>query len=272
VNADRNLAWWNERAALHGQDGRFYDTEAFLAGADAITTRELDALTAAAGSIAGTRLLHVQCHLGLTTLTLARRGAVASGLDFSSVAVARARELARLAELDATFVVADAQAIPSELDGRFDVVFASYGVIMWIASMAAWMRSAARALAPGGALVLLEGHPITMLVRSSDPPELWGPYLGGVGVERVDRGSYAAPDAETVNDATVLYRHGLGEIATAAADAGLRLEELTEWMDEPADDRDEPFDGTFRSTEGRARLAFAGADLPLQLSLRARKP
>jgi hypothetical protein len=70
----------------------------------------------------------------------------------------------------------------------------------------------------------------------------------------------------------VLYRHGLGEIATAAADAGLRLEELTEWMDEPADDRDEPFDGTFRSTEGRARLAFAGADLPVQFSLRARKP
>ena len=41
------------------------------------------------------------------------------------------------------------------LDGRFDVVFASYGVLAWIRDVIAWMGGAARALRPGGQLVLV---------------------------------------------------------------------------------------------------------------------
>jgi SAM-dependent methyltransferase len=269
--ADLNLAWWEERAALHGQDGSFYDTDAFLAGADAITERELDAITDAANGVAGRAILHLQCHIGLTTLTLARMGASVTGVDFSRAAVAKAEDVAARAGLEASFVVADAQDLPPELDGRFDAVFASYGVIMWIASMDAWMRSAERTLAPGGSLVLVEGHPLAMMVRSASPPELWGPYLGGSPVRRHDHGDYAAGDVDTTNDDTVLYRHGLGEIVTAAADAGLRVASLVEWMDEP-DLASRPDSATFSSAApGRSRMAFAGSDLPVQFSLRALK-
>ncbi len=65
------------------------------------------------GDVRGKRLLHLQCHFGLDTLSLARRGAVVTGVDFSAPAIATARELAAEAGLAARFVesnVYDARA------------------------------------------------------------------------------------------------------------------------------------------------------------------
>jgi hypothetical protein len=109
------------------------------------------------------------------------------------------------------------------------------------------------------------------MVRSASPPELWGPYLGGAPVPRHDHGDYAAGDADTANDDTVLYRHGLGEIVTAAADAGLRVASLVEWMDEPDVTSGRGVEKFSPAAPGRSRMSFAGSDLPVQFSLRAIK-
>src|SRR5207302_200876 len=99
------------------------------------------------------------------------------------------------AHLDAPFIEADAQRLPDELRERFDCVFASYGVLMWISDLHAWMRSASSALRNGGSLVLLEGHPVSLLVRSIEPPVLSGPYGGGGPIEG-EGGDYAHPEAK----------------------------------------------------------------------------
>jgi len=80
---------------------------------------------ASVGSVDGLDLLHLQCHFGLDTLSFARLGARATGLDFSPVAVELARGLATETGLDATFVEADSQHLPNDLESRFDLVFAS---------------------------------------------------------------------------------------------------------------------------------------------------
>jgi 2-polyprenyl-3-methyl-5-hydroxy-6-metoxy-1,4-benzoquinol methylase len=59
------------------------------------------------GEIAGKRLIHLQCHFGLDTLILARKGAVATGLDFSPAAIAEARRPAAEIGVAADFVCAD---------------------------------------------------------------------------------------------------------------------------------------------------------------------
>jgi SAM-dependent methyltransferase len=265
---EANRAWWNERAALHGQDGFFYDTEAFLTGETAITRREVAELVAALGSLDGVDLLHLQCHLGLGTLSLARLGARVTGCDFSSVAVDRARALAQRANLDASFVVANAQHLPNELRGRFHCVFASYGVLMWIADLDAWMSSAASALRTGGHLVLVEGHPISIVVRSVDPLVLEAPYAGGGVLER-QFSDYAHPEADTTNDRAFHYRWGLGDVVTAAARAALRIDALTEWT---GDEVGAPAGGRItRGEDGLFHLRVAHTDLPLLYSLRATK-
>lgn len=87
VHAARlNQHSWDERATLHGQDPTFYDTASVLRGASSLRQTEL----AMAGDVTGARLLHLQCHIGLDTLSCARQGAHPTGVDFSAVAVAKA--------------------------------------------------------------------------------------------------------------------------------------------------------------------------------------
>src|SRR5438105_5533610 len=120
---EANRAWWDERARIHGQDGFYYDTVGFLNGESAISGRELTEIEAAIGSVRGADILHLQCHIGLSTLTLARAGAHVVGLDLSRIALERARATAIAAHLDAPFIEADAQRLPDELRERFDCVF-----------------------------------------------------------------------------------------------------------------------------------------------------
>jgi hypothetical protein len=64
---DVNLAWWEERAGLDGQDGFHYDIQTFLAGGPAVSDRELEQLEAAVRDLLGIDQLHLQCHIGLGT-------------------------------------------------------------------------------------------------------------------------------------------------------------------------------------------------------------
>jgi 2-polyprenyl-3-methyl-5-hydroxy-6-metoxy-1,4-benzoquinol methylase len=161
-----NLAWWNERVPIHVRSP-FYDVEGFLGGRDRLMGAEEEEL----GDVAGLRLLHLQCHFGLTTLTLARRGAEVVGVDFSPAAVEQAAELARRAGLEdrSRFVCSDVLALPGLLDETFDVVFASYGVLPWIPDASAWMRVAASHLRPGGRLHLLDFHPFAKVFDDEHP-------------------------------------------------------------------------------------------------------
>src|SRR5690348_16053685 len=90
-----NRALWNELAAMHGKDA-VYDVDAFLAGRDSLHDLESEL----AGDVTGLDLLHLQCHFGMDTISWARRGARATGVDFSPVAVERARSLAAQAGVD----------------------------------------------------------------------------------------------------------------------------------------------------------------------------
>lgn len=265
-DADLNRSLWDERAELHGQDD-YYDVAGFLAGGSSLAERELDEVRAATGDVEGLDVLHLQCHFGLDTLSFARLGARATGLDFSGVAIERARRLAAEVGLDAAFVEADSQHLPSDLEGRFDLVFASYGVLCWIADVDAWMRSASAALRIGGRLVLIDLHPAAQMVGGIDPLEFDFPYLGAEPQRFEAPGSYADPDADTTANTSVEYAHGLGEIVTAAVGAGLRIDALTEWLDEAFDPR-----GGILAVEddGRLRLRLGGGHpLPLTFSLRA---
>ncbi|HSZ50628.1 MAG TPA: class I SAM-dependent methyltransferase, partial [Caulobacteraceae bacterium] len=134
------LAHWNE-VTPHHVVSPMYRTEDFRRGEIVLDPVVRDAI----GEVAGKRL-HLQCHFGLDTLSLARMGASVTGLDFSIAAIDQARALATEAGIAATFIVCDVLDPPANLTG-FDVVFASWGAIYWISDLERWMRVAADALA-----------------------------------------------------------------------------------------------------------------------------
>ena len=84
-----NRVGWDQRAKVH-VESEFYDVEGFVAGQTSLREIEL----AGMGDVAGKRLLHLQCHFGLDTLSWQRRGAFCTGLDSSPVAIRIAQELA----------------------------------------------------------------------------------------------------------------------------------------------------------------------------------
>jgi SAM-dependent methyltransferase len=266
-DGDPNRLWWDERAALHGQDA-IYDRAGFLAGASTLT--RLDAEIT--GDVNGLDLLHLQCHTGMDTLSWLRAGAAqVTGVDFSAVAVAAARTLAEESGLAgrARFVAADVLAVPAELRGRFDLCYASRGVVGWIADIEAWMRTAATVLRPGGRLVLIEMHPLFVMVDSLDPLRLGFPYANDGPRHFSASGSYAAPDAATQHNDTVEYGHSVGEVVTAAATAGLHVEHLGEHL---AVETDVGRGLLPRDADGLLRWRVTGELLPVLYSLRARRP
>ncbi|WP_405061103.1 class I SAM-dependent methyltransferase [Kribbella sp. NBC_01505] len=152
---EQNRAGWDLRAEAHSNGASLYDVDGFRAGGSSLRPFELEAL----GDVQGKRLLHLMCHFGLDTLSWARLGAEVTGLDFSGEAIAAARRLATEVGLPARFVQADVYDAADVLDEQYDIVIATYGVLVWLPDLDEWARVVARLLRPGGTLFVAEFHP-----------------------------------------------------------------------------------------------------------------
>lgn len=226
---------WDERVPIH-LGPRGYHLAPHRAGAG-----RLDPLVEAElGPVAGLRVLHLQCHLGDDSIAIAQRGAAeVVGVDFSPAAVAAAARLAAECGVGhARFVLSDVlqapQTLPQEA-GRFDLVFVSWGTICWLPDIAAWARSIAFFLRPGGALYFADAHPLVRcfdtpggVVDDAGRPALAIPYFDRAAQVFDDPADYMDATARLRNRRTVEWMHGLGDILGALRDAGLRLDWLRE--------------------------------------------
>jgi SAM-dependent methyltransferase len=263
-----NRAHWDALAAAHGQDA-VYDSEALIAGADSLHEAEAAGVREAVGAVAGLDVLHLQCHIGFDAISLARRGARVVGVDFSPASLEKARTLARRCEVAVEFVEADATKLPVQLHNRFDLVYATVGIICWIEDLRAWMRSATAALRGGGRLLLVDIHPLYGMVASADPLRLDFPYANDGARMYDEAGSYAGADLPVAATESVEYGHSLGEVVNAALAAGLKVQRLDEHLDSDFDPRGDVLP---RDDDGRYRLRIDAELLPLLFTLVAAKP
>jgi SAM-dependent methyltransferase len=263
-----NRAHWDALAAAHGQDA-YYDTEALVAGADTLHEAEAAGVREAVGAVAGLDVLHLQCHIGFDSISLARRGARVVGADFSPGSLEKARALARRCGVSVEFVEADATKLPVELHNRFDLVYATVGVICWIDDLRAWMRSAAAALRGGGRLLLVDIHPAYQMLASADPLRFDFPYANDGPRSFDEPGSYAGADLPVAATETVVYGHSIAEVVNAALAAGLKIQRLDEHLDSEFDPRG---DVLTPEADGRYRVRVDTEVLPILFALVAAKP
>lgn len=218
---EQNRRLWDDWTPHH-VGSVFYDVDGFVAGRDTLDPIELSGV----GDVRGKSLLHLQCHFGLDTLSWARRGARVTGVDFSPAAIRAARQLAGRVGLEATFVESDVYGLPGRLDGRFDVVFTSHGVLCWLPDLEAWARVVARFLAPGGVFFVVDAHPVLTCLDDVDPTPGLRPrypyFHGPAPLSEARHGSYAAPDAP-VRGVEHVWLHRMDEIIGALLRAGLRI-------------------------------------------------
>ena len=266
--ANRDLwdAWTTINAA-----SAFYDVASFRSGERGI--RLADYERAEIGPVAGKSLLHLQCHFGLDSLSWARLGAAVTGIDFSENGIATAQALARELDIPATFVVSNLYDLPSVLDGQFDVVYTSRGVLGWLPDIEGWARVAAHFVKPGGCFYVTEIHPVAQAFESEGVAvgelRLAYPYWSHPEPLTFEvHGSYADASAPTDGLVEHGWDHSLGEIVTALVDAGLQIDFLHEF-----DFVNWPLDFLVEGADGRWRLPPGTAgQLPLFFSLKASKP
>jgi len=264
-----NNALWDEWTAIHAASA-FYDLDGFKRGGIRLRDYEI----AEIGDVAGRDLLHLQCHFGIDTLSWARLGARVTGADFSGAAIELARSLAdELGFPEARFVRSDLYDLPAVLEGDFDVVYTSRGVLGWLPDVRRWARVVAHFLRPGGIFYITEIHPVAQAFENESvaPGELRLAYPYWEHAEPLTfavQGSYADPTAEVTATAEHGWDHGLGEIVSALIDAGLRIESLREYpfVDWQLDFLVEGPDGRFRLPDDTP------GELPLFFSIRATKP
>ncbi len=268
LEANRQL--WESWTRINLQSS-LYDVEAFAAGHG----KDLDPIARAGpGDVRGKSLLHLQCHFGMDTIRWARHGATVTGVDFSPAAIAAARALAARMGIPATFVHSSLYEAPSKLNGRFDVVFTSHGVLGWLPDLERWAQVIAHFLAPGGIFYIVEAHPVLQLFndRLKEPDlRLLYPYFHGPEPVREEiEGCYSAPDAP-VKSVQHVWLHRMSDIIGALARVGLRIESFDEypflaWRFFPWMERRD--DGWWHLPEHEG-LPLGRGSLPLMFSLKA---
>ncbi len=267
-----NRASWDERAPAHAASPD-YEVEKFAAD-PAFLSKVVQFDRPLLGDISGLRGVHLQCHIGTDTISLARLGASMTGLDFSAAALAQARQLAERTGNDATFAQADVYDAVSVLGaGRFDLVFTGIGALCWLPRIRPWAQVVAGLLRPGGRLFIREGHPMMWSLdenRSDGLLVVDEPYF-----ERSEPvvwdggGTYVQTDAAFEHNTSLTWNHGLGEIVTAVLETGMQLTGLTEHDSVPWD----ALPGLMeRTAQDEWRLADRPWRLPHSYTLQAVKP
>ena len=130
------------------------------------------------GDLAGLDVVHLQCHLGTDTVSLSRLGARrVVGVDLSPGSLRRARTIAERAGAAIEFVEANVYDAREAVEGSFDLVYTSLGVLCWLPDVTAWARVIASLLRPGGRFpdprrppdVLTVGEDVSEALRIEQP-------------------------------------------------------------------------------------------------------
>jgi SAM-dependent methyltransferase len=266
-----NRANWDDRAEAHAASPgyavtRFADDPSFLSD---VVRFDLPRL----GDVAGLDAVHLQCHVGTDTVSLARLGARMTGLDFSPKALEQARVVAAAAGVEVEWVESDLYGAPDALGReRFDLVYTGVGALCWLPDIRRWAEVVAALLRPGGRLFIREGHPVLWAATEPRPDGLLVleyPYFEQAEpMVWDDAGTYVETDHEFTHNVTHEWNHGLGEIVGAVLAAGLELTALEEHDSVPW----EAFHGQMTEIGGgEYRLADRPERLPHTYTLQARR-
>jgi SAM-dependent methyltransferase len=256
-----NRANWDDRAPAHARSSD-YAVELLVAEPvrlSNVVRFDRERL----GDIAGLRTVHLQCHIGTDTLSLARLGARVSGLDFSPASLEQARALAERTSTAIDFHEANVYDAVDVLGaGRFDLVYTGIGALCWLPDIRRWAAVVAGLLRPGGRLFIREGHPMLWSLNELKTDQLSvelsyferaDPYVFD------DDSTYVETDVAFTDNVSHSWNHGLGEIVTALFDAGMTLTMLVEHQSVPWNalpgQMVEDGDGEWRLGADPARLA-----------------
>jgi SAM-dependent methyltransferase len=255
-----NRKTWNDKVDVH-LNSEFYGQSEFKAGKNTLKSIELDLL----GNVKGKRILHLQCHFGQDSISLARLGATVVGVDFSDKAIAVASGLAKELQADASFICSDIYDLPNRMYQEFDIVFTSYGTIGWLPDLDRWAKVISHFLKPNGKFVFAEFHPVVWMY-DDDFTKVTYKYFKSDAILEDTTGTYADPNS-AIENKSISWNHALSEVFTSLVENGLSIEKFSEYDFSPYD----CFNKTEEFELGKFRIAHLGNNIPMAYSILAAK-
>lgn len=268
---EANKELWNQRTNIH-KDSAFYDLPSFLAGNSTLKEIELKEL----GDINGKKILHLQCHFGMDTLSLARMGAKVVGVDLSNMAIEEAKRLNNDLGLDAEFICCNVydlhpQIIEStkvspfgrDLEGTFDIVITSYGVIGWLPDLDKWAQIIRQYLKPAGFFYMAEFHPVVWML-DEDFEKVKYYYHNQELIEIDAQGTYTNPSVN-IQGKEYSWNHSLSEVLNALINHGLKMDFFNEHPYSPYP----CFRNLVQGEDGNWRVKGLEDKIPMVYSLKA---
>ena len=216
-----NKKWWNDVTPIHSRS-KLYSLGSFKKRKSSLEELEVKEV----GNVKGKTLLHLMCHFGMDTLSWARLGAIATGVDFSADSIKLAKKLSREVNLPAKFICSDIYELPKVLKGKFDIIFASYGILCWLSNIKKWAAIINHYLKPGGTFYMAELHPFTNIL-SFDFKLFYkyfdkGPYMDD------SSGTYTNWNAN-IKGVTYEWSYTLSDVINALLEQGLKIEYVHEF-------------------------------------------
>lgn len=255
-----NRKSWNDRVESH-VNSDFYDLKSFLEGKSSLNAPELKLL----GDVTGKSILHLQCHFGQDSISLARMGAHVTGADLSDKAIDKAREINLECGTNAQFVVSDIYDLPNHLDAQFDIVFTSYGTIGWLPDLDQWAQVINHFLKPSGQFIFAEFHPVVWMF-DDNLEHIQYNYFNREEIVETTQGTYADKNAPIENQ-TISWNHNLAEVFQALMSQKLSLIHFEEYDFSPYN----CFNGLTQLENGTFQFEKFGSKFPMMYTLVAQK-
>jgi 2-polyprenyl-3-methyl-5-hydroxy-6-metoxy-1,4-benzoquinol methylase len=255
-----NKEQWNKRTAVH-KDSAFYDVAGFKAGKNMLTPIELNEL----GNVKGKKMLHLQCHFGLDSLCWARMGADVTGVDLSDAAVDEAKKLNDECGLDAKFICCNVYDLKGYLNGQFDIVFTSYGVIGWLPDLDKWASIISSYLKPGGIFYMAEFHPVVWMF-DDEFTHIQYAYENREVIVTDNYGTYTDRNA-AIAGKEYGWNHSISEVLNALIKYGLQIKLFNEFMYSPY----ACFNNTIQGADGNWYIKGMEGKIPMVYSVKAVK-
>lgn len=247
---------WNNRVDAH-LNSDFYFMEDFRKGKSSLNSIELNLL----GDIKNKSVLHLQCHFGQDSISLARMGAKVTAIDLSDKAIETAHKLANELNTPVNFICSDIYDVPNQVIEKFDIVFTSYGTIGWLPDMKKWSEVISQMLKPGGKFIFVEFHPVVWMFDDQFQNIGYNYFNSGPLVEN-ESGTYADREAD-LHQSCINWNHSLSEVINNLIQNGIKIEQFAEYDYSPYN----CFLHTEEFEPGKFRIQHLGNKIPMVYSV-----
>lgn len=257
---ETNKESWNKKVDVH-LGSELYNMEQFLLTGNSLKEIEIELL----GDITGKSILHLQCHFGQDSISLAKLGAIVTAIDISDVAINKAKELNTIMGTDVNFIQTNIYDLQIVLKEKYDIVYTSYGTIVWLPDLMKWAEIISHFLKIDGKFIFVEFHPFLLMLDEEMKEFIYGYFNNGAVIENI-QGTYADFESDIKQD-IVTWNHSTGEIINSLIKNNIQILSFDEYDFSPYN----CFKNLVEIAPSRYKLSTFKKNIPMVFTLVGKK-